>query len=406
MKRITILALSILLISGCGAQRTQSSDSSQIESETTETTTSSKKKEKLSLSDDKYDFTFKLMEEVYALPMDTQDLVKNGWMLYLDEYSAGDYDENEKIKPSHSTLIEMIHPDSKNIISVNIINRSNDVVTILNTTATDISVSTLFEKFTPSENSNIQLANEISLGSTLEEVKAAYGTPTSIDGDENSNYLRIGYKYTIENSYELSFAEEGGKQIVNGIDISTSGKFNASDRVDKVTNKEKLAKENKDYEYPSDLGDSLDAGRFKLNDTIYQIPVPVTVIMEQGWGPIENEEVYADYGLPDVFINDNQSVTFDLVSPTDGYSALEKAQAVAFSINNNNFSRSFELPKKITQNSTIDEIKAAYGEPDEIKEENNLTTLKYNGKYSLEIVFYEFLDEMKLSRMRYGELKY
>lgn len=387
MKKIytSIIVLTILLC-GCGTGSTQGTD---------DTTNSTKKKK---ISDDLYDFTFEMEDAVYQLPVDMEELADDGWKLDKQEWEEESYDEDTQLSPGDYANVTLTHSKKSTSVSASLTNLSKEEQPITEVSVTGITVMTM--PGTEWEPPTLKLSKGIKLTSSYDDLVEAYGDPTTEMTDEEGIMAIYEYDTT---SYTFAFFDLGDGMELSSIMLHGPNEAVSTDKKESEKPLSDKAKEKvDDYEYPSTVGTVFDCGRIKLDDDIYQLPIPGSVLVNNGWKPMEEIVVPAlsTYFTAE-FVRNNQQLAFDAENDTEKGCDFSESEVVSIYYDSLFNNHSFELPSGITQKSTLEEVIAAYGEPDESEEyERGETMIRYNGAFDL---LFEFdTEDGSLSLMKYG----
>lgn len=165
------------------------------------------------LSEDWTDMQFVFDGKSYELPASYQELEQSGWSFDLAEYG---YTDGYILNPGDKTYdtIELSNPayDEDLTVCVGFINTSDTAKDILDCDIWSIQLDTC-KGFTQVENyPDMQVAKGIGIGSSREEVEAAFGPCDDIyEADGEYNY--VTYNYEVDYTYYLKLTIDNDKGI-------------------------------------------------------------------------------------------------------------------------------------------------------------------------------------------------
>lgn len=154
------------------------------------------------ISDDWTDMEFMFDGAYYALPASYQELEANGWSFDLAEYG---YSDGYVLNPGDKTYdtIELTNPayDEDLMVWVGFINTSDTAKDILDCDIWSIQLDTCSGFTQVDDYPYMEIADGIGIGSTREEVEAAFGPCDDIyEADE---YGYVTYNYNVDYTYYL-----------------------------------------------------------------------------------------------------------------------------------------------------------------------------------------------------------
>lgn len=219
--------------------------------------------EEVVMSDELFDFTFTLEGVVYKLPCRYEDLTGNGWTISSDGTSS-----DKKIAGQEYELFTMSKDGRK--ITVYSYNFSGNVKMVKECPIGGIECCA-------SNNVDLTIAKGITVNSTSEEIKNAFGTPgDTYIGDE---YEKITY-YVQKNSYYNSvefYCYADGKysslRLKNFVETSDANTDTNKEKPDYLG----------EYKAPDSMGADLKSAVVKVEGDLYQLPAPVSAFTDNGW---------------------------------------------------------------------------------------------------------------------------
>ena len=136
---------------------------------------------------------------------------------------------------------------------------------------------TIDDYYWPADEGEILLPQGIIRGvSTIEDVEAAYGEPSDIY--EGDTYTKLTYETDIYEDLEMEFDLETG--TLGEIDIC---KIAEPENFDAGEVSEEVPVLVSSYRKPESLSDKLGTYEIRVQDAVYDVPVPVSVLVADGW---------------------------------------------------------------------------------------------------------------------------
>ena len=215
------------------------------------------------VSDNWKDFTFTLEGKVYGLPTHYQNFVNNGWKI---DGTRSDIGEDDKI-PGY-TRVYLYLSNGNTYFSAELTNMSGHARVAKDCDITEITIEA-------NDELDLQLTGGIHCLSTVDEVQAAYGAPSSI----NSYTDYASLKYEVDSYIYMSFLIYGETTKYNEITLCN---VVAQER-DATTPKDERPSYLDDYVAPTELGSDVTSTVFQLDGVLYQLPCPVEEFLNNGW---------------------------------------------------------------------------------------------------------------------------
>ena len=183
------------------------------------------------------------------------------------------------------------------------------------TVVTGIQLDDMFLEDEPVE---IELPGGIRYGeSTLEDIENAYGKASDVY--EGDMYTKLTYEQDIYNSVELEVDKETGK--LSCIDIEN---IKEPENMQKGEANADVPEEVTDYTLPEKLSDDINAYEIQVEDTVYKLPVPVSVMIADGW-TLEadgSDEVIAARNFGWVTLSKNNQTIREIVRNHENYATI------------------------------------------------------------------------------------
>lgn len=215
------------------------------------------------MSDDWRDFTVELCGSVYALPLPVQTLVDDGWTIDLGD---------EVLEPNSYMLSTPMERDGARVY-VQVINLGIDEMAASDCLVGQISV----DSYQAEDGASITLAGGVTLGSTMEQITAAYGAAG--DTYEGSSSTRLTYSLGSYREMTLSVDNEtGALSSVEVQNFEAPEGYNDEALAAPVEVPESVTA----YQAPEDLGDDLLSFNIKLNGQLYCLPAPFAAFEANG----------------------------------------------------------------------------------------------------------------------------
>ncbi len=219
------------------------------------------------MSDDLFDFTFKLEGVVYQLPCRYDEFTKNGWTISSSGYNS----ETLLAGNSHGSF-QMSRDGCR--ITITSYNMSGNAKAIKDCKVGGIECSGY-------ENVSFSIAKGITVSASAEEVKDAFGVPANISS--GSGYETLTY-YVSNNSYNNTVRfwcdnDESSssillKNFIEGDDDKTVTNTKRPEYLDS-------------YIQPTSRGEHLVSSVIELEGDLYQLPAPVSSFIDNGWKIIQ-----------------------------------------------------------------------------------------------------------------------
>ena len=356
-KKLTFLLIAAILAtscSACGQKDTSSSKTATVSSSVSSKAESHavvSEVENVSaapVSGNLYDFQVSVDGVAYSLPVAFSEFAKNGW--------KGDGFDTQTLKPNQRTT-EQITNGSKTIY-VTIVNTEKDVLPFSKCNAGGV----MLDSFDAKNGASLTLAKGITLGADYQKIIDAFGKPTdSIDADsskslqyESDTYANV--KLDIDKtSNKLQKIEVQNLLPSKGASSKTSGTAdtNTPDAV-------------KNYKAPTSLSSDLFSFQVKYGGALYQLPAPVAEFVKNGWvlQTGSSETVAAQSSRVGVELRkDNQVLRTNVQNYSDKEDSVKNCFVTDVMYDDTQTKISIQLPKGITENSTLAQIQAAYGKP-------------------------------------------
>lgn len=378
LKKILVLLIAVtVILTGCGKgsnkeeqgnQNDKQQEKSEIGEDKKEQADENKDKNKdiekaetvEGLSDDLYSFQFSLDGKVYTLPCEFKELQDNGWEIE-------DYTEDFKLAPNQYSIGTYITKDGISL-STGFINFSKNEVTLDQCSIGEISI----DEYLEDKHADFSIAKGIKVGSTREDVKAAFGEPTeSYEGDSTDDYT-----YSTDIYVEAKITIDNKTDKVCGIDLENltdTGNTASTESNDSAT--AEMPEDMPSYSAPTELTDDLFSFNVKFGGNMYTLPAPISEFLNNGWVIASSDS--NTVAAKDTLINGvnlrKENVTFEanVYNPSSQETALNNCYVTSLVTSADSGTIDILLPKNISLNSTGDDLEKAYKDVDCQKEDSN-----------------------------------
>ena len=356
MKRIIILLMTfVVLLTGCG-----------------------NKKEKSPLSDDIYDFEVMIAGDIFKFPTTVEAFEEKGWELVI-----GGYEDEEELDPGERTYDVNFKKGNMEFYVV-IRNLDNSVLAIEDCVVVGFDV--YYEDF--EKTSLVELSKGITLGSTLADVIVAYGEPDYTSDDyivSSSSYYYLNY---VDEHGEYYFFFESNNPSEKIVSINVTNNRDADKLVALSEDKEyEVPLIVLNYEKPVEFTEDIYDFIVSLEGEMYQLPVPVSLLLEDGWVIVDNNLKIKEVGAYayefDFLIRKGNQVMGTMIANYDKNAQIPENCFIVEMQAIDNFD--LELANGIRVGSSVEELVAAFGEPTDISE--YISTANYSYKITYSIVY-------------------
>ncbi|MCD8346445.1 MAG: hypothetical protein LUD16_00595 [Lachnospiraceae bacterium] len=212
------------------------------------------------------DFQVTIDEDVYVLPMMFEDFTAFGWSLRDEE------DAEDTLEPYSYSFYEFQKDDLT--ITAYVLNLGINTMPIESCIVAGLSID---DYYWSDLDDTVELPCGIILGeSTLEDIEAAYGTPT--DTYEGTLYTQYTYEEDYNQEIELQVFLESG--VLEDIRIEN---FEQPEGFEEGEMSTEVPQSILAYTKPDALSSDLTAYEIEIDGDCYELPVPVSVLLEDGW---------------------------------------------------------------------------------------------------------------------------
>lgn len=276
MKKLSLLFAAMMLFAGSVssaesvAEEVQTEASSEAQAETsseaqTEAQTGADAAaDQTGLSEKWSDFQIQIDDQVYQFPMTYQDFVSYGWTSEDSEFPT--------LEPSQYDLLYFTKDDVRCMAYV--INLAKNNMAADQCLVGGISIDSFDWDVSAG---NVVLPGGIVRGeASVAAIEEAYGTPSDVY--EGDLYKKLTYETDSYCRLEMSVDNETG--VLSDIEVRN---FVEPEGFDAGEISEEIPAEVTAYEKPDALGDSLEEFRISLDGAVYEVPVPVSVLIADGW---------------------------------------------------------------------------------------------------------------------------
>lgn len=359
MKKLLTITMVIILglsVTACSTKEpttepTTKATATETETETAESSeAAAEPKIEMDLSDDIYSYQVQLNGVVYSLPALYTEFAANGW-------TADGFDTNT-LNPNSKTLGNPAQMGEQTV-SLTMYNPDVNVLTYDKCYVCTVSMSDYYAK----TGASLVLPKGITIGSKETDVIAAYGEPSNFyEGTTSKSLIYSTEAYcSIKFDIEVTDGQVAGITVQNITKPETLTAVIPSGDIPDVV---------KSYVAPADLGESWNSFCAKYAGDDYSIPAPVAAFANNGWKLLD-EDVIVPAMSSRVGISlqkDNQVLRTILENYSDTAQPAANCFVTVIKYGMNQTKLPIELAKGITENSTMDDVLTAFGEPDDTEE--------------------------------------
>lgn len=268
MKKLSLLFAAMMLFAGSVSSaesvaeevQTEASSEAQTEAQTGADAAAGQ----TGLSEKWSDFQIQIDDQVYQFPMTYQDFVSYGWTSEDSEFPT--------LEPSQYDLLYFTKDDVRCMAYV--INLAKNNMAADQCLVGGISIDSFDWDVSAG---NVVLPGGIVRGeASAAAIEEAYGTPSDVY--EGDLYKKLTYETDSYCRLEMSVDNETG--VLSDIEVRN---FVEPEGFDAGEISEEIPAEVTAYEKPDALGDSLEEFRISLDGAVYEVPVPVSVLIADGW---------------------------------------------------------------------------------------------------------------------------
>ncbi len=260
------------------------SDEGKDNGDTSKPTTSDTQKEEVSMSDNIFDFTFELDGTIYKLPCNYSDFTDAGWTI-----SSTGYNGDTTIKGNSYDSFYMSRDGKKIYVSSYNFSGNSKKISECKIGAIECQAS---------YGSVLKMAKGITYSSTADEIKNAYGTPSS--QNKGSDYQTISYELNGSNYNKIKFyisddSKYSSVEIMNFVQTANDNTETNNSKPDYLST----------YKAPASLGTDMLAGVVNIEGDLYQLPAPVSAFLDNGWEVIEQSGAIVSGGTDSIRVEKN-----------------------------------------------------------------------------------------------------
>ena len=302
------------------------------------------------MSDDLFDFTIKIDGDVLKLPLQLDVLRSYGWESNID--LVGTLLPRDTFSASLSHRGYVFVRDDK-FITIHLANMSDELRYLKD--------STFFAIDTTWTNVTIELPRGIQVGSSRDDVIAAFGEPDDIF--ERGTHDTLTFRKDWESVVNLRIDNESDHviyiNIENKVQIESDLISNKALIHDEVTDREK------NYVPPTSLGNDFTSFHVEIAGDLYHIPAPVSAFLDNGWEfedkPPEGLPAYRELtGVS--LVKDGKRIDADLFNLSDDVLLIERCFVVGIGSYIWDSHMSIVLPGGVTLGTSEDELQELFGD--------------------------------------------
>lgn len=271
------------------------------------------------LSDNLYDFQIKIGDTVYQIPMTYADFMAQGWTI------GSNHSEDETISANYYDLITCTK--DSNDISVEFLNLQINEIPLNQTLVGGIRINGVYDLNL--DMFPVEFAKGIQMGkSNLQDIEAAYGTPTSVY--EGNMYTQ--YRYEKDTYQEIEFYVYSDDNTLKQVEIQN---FTEPEGFDKGSVSTETPDIVTSYVAPTALGEDMLDPQVEFCGDLYSLPAPVSAFLDNGWQFVDaTDDQYVDgRGLDHIkMVKDNQTVSFSVYNEIKDAALLKNCFVESLSV--------------------------------------------------------------------------
>lgn len=310
------------------------------------------------LANDLYSFQIRVNNQVYQFPMSFDTFEELGW-----EYQE---DATESLEASSYITAQSAEMDNIKVF-VDVINFAPETRLVNESYIGGMTFETYYLNDADVE---IVLPSDITFGeASLEEIETAYGKPSDI---YQADSLTV-YSYGADIYEEIKFTVFNDTGVLEKIDIRNFAEPDDLVDAEVVTDApEQIA----NYEYPELISNDLFDYHTKYDGIIYQMPIPVVKLFENGWKDADSEEGTLASGRFSTInlIKDNQTVRCHLMNYFDFVTIPENTHVTKIESRSDGPNIPIELAHGITLGMKQEELEQAIHDYTYEVEDNSMFT--------------------------------
>lgn len=299
------------------------------------------------------EYTITLDNVKYTLPVTMKEILANGWKVQESEYF-------EKVQFGYEVLHDIVLEKDNKAVAVRAVNinpvTNNDYENYL--------------IYSIEGRADLLTVKEVTSSTSVDAMLKIMGKPHLMGGKtENAIYTytnnKDGNKYTV-----YCFQDQDRINATNSYIASSYISFMYNDQGKLVeSNVESIFLDTrdildqqvivqKDYVEPSKVQDKATSFTFELDSKCYQLPVPVSELIENGWGisdKVKNEYYVANCEFVVDLVKDNQTIKANIKNEEDSPQKIENFTITTLYIDGNTTAK-YKIPGNIklgTKKATI-----------------------------------------------------
>ena len=293
-------------------------------------------------------FEVMIDEEWYSLPAPYSEFAKDGWKI---DPSYGGRSLSDRLNPDDTIYVRLMKGDERLLVSF--INYGVDVKPLA-----ECMVCGLFSNESENhETPEVIVPGGITLWAHEDDVLFRYGKPSMIE--TSNDELRYRYMLTWDSSVDFTFEQDTMRveQIsIRTLFIHEKSEWAGGEAPDILDS----------YEAPSGLGQSWDNFTANFDGAIYRLPVPISVLMENGWVMMSdgNQLIKGQGRITEFYLRKGYQVFRTTVK---NYADTQQPAKYGF-ITELKYDVTgaripFEIVEGLDENSSIDDFIKAFGAP-------------------------------------------
>jgi hypothetical protein len=307
----------------------------------------------------------------YIFPSEYTAFAENGWEIdgILDPHDERGDDMERVLAPDDKITVQLANGSHKMIVYF--ANLSEAQKPVRECSVIGVGFGNDYEQ----NGTAIIFPGGITYGSSKYEVLACYGEPSLAESHGASRSFDYRWSFS---GYTIYFDQDTGLVF-----MCQMRNPHVREKLPEVTSPPPdvvLA-----YQAPAVLGDSWDSFGFGCGGALYSLPVPVSVLIENGWAPVDDEDQMVAAGAIQATPFEIRYGNHFLDTEIRNYSETEQPAKYCFVtlIRSSKLGPRLpvELPKGITDESSIKDFLEAYGRASQTKDSINSTEYIWGGEF-------------------------
>lgn len=325
----------------------------------------------------------------YSFPMKISDLLADGW-----EFDSKS-DSEKKLGTDSIDFIYLTYPGTSQEFSFEVTNFSMNALPINDCYAYSIAI---YSYDAQKVGAKVSVCDgKLVLGeSTMDDVKKVLGRPTDTydsasttslyyyDENDMSNYnslIRIAFSEDSDGIYCINIDNRVAPEDMEEAEVSDEAPSYLSE-----------------YKAPSSLGNDYTTGNIQLEGEVYSVPVPLQVLVDDGWTYTEDENYVVGAGQEYSFGISKGDSRVNIVASNTSDNAVYLKNTIVTTISfypGTYNTVDLSLPGGLTADCTEEDVKAYL-------EKNGITNYEYTKSYGKYEIYFDNSDDYRRGEIEIG----